>query len=892
MKKYDIQTLLALSQNARIELNTFSDQELGHNLLRQNKTSTRALTEQSVNRSRAVSSISHQTESPLSRLHGPIRVPKDPPRSSRAQIDAGFARFLKDHTSPKHQRVTAGGRIVPMDPQTPVPILKFPVQKKQSGDHEVEALESLRWIEHESVPRNIPVGPMETSSNRSDISRNSAGPCGILPDIARLSLTNGIFDQASQESGCPPIISWPAPGYTLPSVFPVAFNNQQAPLVDQYPQATYVPVLPDHAMYDVGSDIRPSVPDMYQSLNMQGNMSSMPTSLQPDLPVSTASSDFALCSNMANVGSISAFSQGQLSYETGYPNFAPQVYPSVGRQFPALKQSQYLSGMQQGTSHLKCLDEAKKQYESLSAELSRLDRYMAIHTWDIDSQSKSMMVEQRKSLVRELDVVRMYRERLELIFGRPNMNDSSGQQKVNTKIHAPPSSYLTTDYQGFPGSMSSSSSASCTSETLPTYFAPSAFPIICPESETPIPVFPWQKSGNPCSAGGVKNMSANGIIGNPNWSQQNNDMGTSLCDKHRDKKIRASIPSDESGSTGDEQASSRMLSPLDLQRLYHKIEKATERGEPVGRLLKELSVVTTQLVKQNREEGRIPHPSTRGKPVFSSLPNSNPNSTRIATDGRQMEHARHLWVPRAHPRESVESCGDMSSMSDNEANGKLSSSCVSTTDSWTTIHGRNKPLVSMDPLEDLIYGNPETIWGSPRAHSKYKTVPSKTHALDAPQNIRWIQEQLEDRQEVKPRNTIMLHQTHRIRRGNTDIQSIKMPMSSLNTQLLSRNRGLVFQKTAALAVPQNVNVQAYVPFFDGPGDDARNETSQRTMENGGNQVQGTGFHSSVQETRPWYVPKQRPKPSRETLRAFFRQVREEERREILNSKNRNQSNGQ
>lgn len=33
----------------------------------------------------------------------------------KAATDAGFARFLKEHCSPKHQRVTAGGRIVPMD---------------------------------------------------------------------------------------------------------------------------------------------------------------------------------------------------------------------------------------------------------------------------------------------------------------------------------------------------------------------------------------------------------------------------------------------------------------------------------------------------------------------------------------------------------------------------------------------------------------------------------------------------------------------------------------------------------------------------------------------------------------------------------------------------------
>ncbi|OOO14662.1 histidine acid phosphatase [Aspergillus oryzae] len=847
-----------------------------------------------VNRSRTVSNISHQTEASLNRLHCPIRVPKDPPRSSRAQTDAGFARFLKDHTSPKHQRVTAGGRIVPMEPQTPAPKFKLPMQKKEASDHEMEALGSIMRIESESLSGNIPIGSMETNSNRSDISRNSVSPTGILPDLAKLSLTNGIFDQTSQGSGCPPIVPWPAPGYALPSGYSVAFNNQQLPRVDQYPQMAYVPVFPDQAMYGVGSDMHSGIPDMYPSLNVQGPMSSMPTSGQPHLAVSTASSDFTSCSNAASAGSSSAFSQSQLSYEPGYPTFAPQVYQSVGSQFPAPKQPQYLPPMSQGMPHLKCLDEAKKQYESLSSQLSRLDRYMAIHTWDIDSRSKKVMVEQRKSLVRELDVVRMYREQLELIFGKPSMNGSSDQQRVNADLLVPPITYLTgsmADYQGFLGPVSSSSSASCAGQALPTYLTPPTLPMLYPESEASIPVFPWQNLGNPGSAVGVKDMSANGTLGNLNLSQQNDETRTNLNINQRDKQIHTSTFSDESGSTGDEQASSRLPSPSDLQHLYHKIEEATERGEPVGRLLKELSVVTTQLVKQKREEGRISHRSTRGKQNLPPLPSGKPDSTRMTTNGRPMKPASHLWGSEAHFREAVRSCGDTSSTSDNEANGKLSSSCVSTTDSWATVHERSKRLVSMGSLEDPKCGrNPETIWESPRSLPKYKIMSAEIHASGAPHNVGWIQGRLEDRKEVKPSKNTTLHRTHRARGGDSGMQDVKLPISSLNTQLLSRNRGLVFQKTAALAVPQNVNVQAYVPSFDGPGDAPRNETGQRTMETGDRQTQETACYDSVQEARPWYMPKQRPKPSRETLRDFFRQVRDEERREMRDSHNEGQSN--
>ncbi|EXJ94358.1 hypothetical protein A1O1_02752 [Capronia coronata CBS 617.96] len=53
----------------------------------------------------------------------PERQPKNPP--SDAQADEGFVRFLKKHASPTHQRVTAGGRIVPMEHRTRPPVCQL-----------------------------------------------------------------------------------------------------------------------------------------------------------------------------------------------------------------------------------------------------------------------------------------------------------------------------------------------------------------------------------------------------------------------------------------------------------------------------------------------------------------------------------------------------------------------------------------------------------------------------------------------------------------------------------------------------------------------------------------------------------------------------------------------
>ena len=49
----------------------------------------------------------------------PIRQPFQPPALTTVQQLQGFSRFVRDHISPTHKRVTAGGRVVPAGPVTP-----------------------------------------------------------------------------------------------------------------------------------------------------------------------------------------------------------------------------------------------------------------------------------------------------------------------------------------------------------------------------------------------------------------------------------------------------------------------------------------------------------------------------------------------------------------------------------------------------------------------------------------------------------------------------------------------------------------------------------------------------------------------------------------------------
>ena len=67
----------------------------------------------------------------------PQRQPKNAPADVADQNQDGFARFLKKHSSPTHQRVTAGGRIVPMNPKPAPPEFKLIIADLENLTEEI-----------------------------------------------------------------------------------------------------------------------------------------------------------------------------------------------------------------------------------------------------------------------------------------------------------------------------------------------------------------------------------------------------------------------------------------------------------------------------------------------------------------------------------------------------------------------------------------------------------------------------------------------------------------------------------------------------------------------------------------------------------------------------------
>ncbi|KAI9376379.1 hypothetical protein BJX61DRAFT_490491 [Aspergillus egyptiacus] len=116
----------------------------------------------------------------------------------------------------------------------------------------------------------------------------------------------------------------------------------------------------------------------------------------------------------------------------------PQAAPTASRQATATNQLFVPSYFQDAIYH-KSLEDATKQYDALSAQLSQIDRFTAMHAWVIDPETKKLLVEQRKSLVRELDTVRLYKEHLQLLFGKNQMKGTPGAQKETIRVPVTPS---------------------------------------------------------------------------------------------------------------------------------------------------------------------------------------------------------------------------------------------------------------------------------------------------------------------------------------------------------------------------------------------------------------------------------------------------------------------
>lgn len=141
-----------------------------------------------------------------------IRQPIGPPESLKIQKLIGFSKFVRDHISPTHKRVTAGGRIVPVGPITPPVTFTKPFledfikvtdrvfqteryRNAQVSEDDRQAADNLKWDQSSNVTAleengsyvmqfavdGNPYGPLKVS-----IPDNAARPLTTLIDGAEI----------------------------------------------------------------------------------------------------------------------------------------------------------------------------------------------------------------------------------------------------------------------------------------------------------------------------------------------------------------------------------------------------------------------------------------------------------------------------------------------------------------------------------------------------------------------------------------------------------------------------------------------------------------------------------------------------------------------------------
>ncbi len=296
------------------------------------------------------------------RQEHPYRQPLSPPEASLAQVDAGFRRFLKEHSSPPNTRVTAGGRIVPVGSHMSSPPTFNPasIDDVLHGQTQAETINtpavsntthSIGDQARRSSPtviENYPQAPPAQGSQAT--SQNSeASLVTVLPP------TNLEGQEQSFPTPLPPgakVLMQLAHGPTLVAIndtlfeaTPHGFNTILAPL---RPMQSTLPLT--------------NVP-VYPALQTMA-----PVSMPPAAPL------------------VRAQPWPPLSMINNAPSPSHQPTPEVQRQT------------------------LQEQYDDHRAQLEQLDKYVALHRSELGSFALASIVAQRRQLVIKLDDIRVKKD--------------------------------------------------------------------------------------------------------------------------------------------------------------------------------------------------------------------------------------------------------------------------------------------------------------------------------------------------------------------------------------------------------------------------------------------------------------------------------------------------
>ena len=302
-------------------------------------------------------------------MHQPSRQPRAPPQTPHAQQSEGFARFLKEHASPPHHRVTAGGRIVPAGPLSPPPMLTLnsitAVLEKQSG---------------------LP----ETSrkNDQSDFSSNGTQAVNTESSL-RKSEKNGIglgignLNSSVQGHGTH------GAGYGNEVIQPLAtsaYAMQPTGLMTQFPPGSVSTM-----MLQDGSTVYPLNGTMYRSYWNGTEIAVESLNVHSSAP---ALQSYPLASSASMQPWFGTQSSSNPQTVLGNVASGTQTYVSPLNQdlrAPALH----------------------NQFQNLQSQLMALDKHMALHLHELPPTVHAGMVAKRRELVERLDAVRVAKEQFE-----------------------------------------------------------------------------------------------------------------------------------------------------------------------------------------------------------------------------------------------------------------------------------------------------------------------------------------------------------------------------------------------------------------------------------------------------------------------------------------------
>ena len=302
-------------------------------------------------------------------MHQPFRQPHAPPETSILQRHDGFARFLKQHASPPHHRVTAGGRIVPAGPSSPPPMLDFGSLNGLLRDGPATARSSQK--ESRSTQSNTRTqNPQAISSmTLGDYLQSQGGSVGGMS-----------LQHAPQTTSTQTAIPF--------NDLPFGYQSFMGPAMQA--QAPMVPLV----MFPDGSTLV-----SYNGMNYRASWNGVSTSMEPlqpfHLPVDQQYYP------QANL-------QGYLN--NSHYNVAPQPSQASAPSIP-LASATNVARPDMSKSDVPFHQTQNGDELSLKTELTNLDKYLALYHYDITPAERASLIAQRRRLVEEIDRIRLSKEK-------------------------------------------------------------------------------------------------------------------------------------------------------------------------------------------------------------------------------------------------------------------------------------------------------------------------------------------------------------------------------------------------------------------------------------------------------------------------------------------------